>query len=98
MHKLNLLEVYYDVLRQCGVDTAESVLRETSVSSIRVIPGISDAVFRTAGRLKASYRISLADAVALAETLAGGGTLVTSDHHEFEPIQAGEDIAVLWIR
>jgi predicted nucleic acid-binding protein len=59
---------------------------------------LSDAVFAVAGRLKASYRISLADAVALAEASVSGGALLTSDHHEFDAIEQKENIRFLWIR
>jgi hypothetical protein len=36
--------------------------------------------------------------VALAEASVSGGSLVTSDHHEFDPVQKAEDISFVWIR
>ena len=57
-----------------------------------------EAIFEEAGRLKASYRISLADAIALAQTLISGGELLTADHHEFDVIEKHENIRFNWIR
>jgi hypothetical protein len=48
--------------------------------------------------LKAKYKISLADSIALAETIRKGGSLVTSDHHEFEPLEKPENIKITWYR
>ncbi|MEO6725401.1 MAG: hypothetical protein ABIU20_01565, partial [Blastocatellia bacterium] len=49
-----------------------------------------DLVFwQHTGRLKAIHRrVSLADCCALALTLRLGGELVTSDHHELDPLAA----------
>ena len=98
MNKLNLLEVYYNIYRRSGSKAANEVLDEVGRGPIRVISEMTDAVFKEAGRLKATYRVSLADSVALAEASVTGGSLVTSDHHEFDPIQAAEDISFAWIR
>ena len=98
MNKLNLLEVYYNIYRSSGAKAADGVLDEIGRSQIQVLSEMTDAVFKEAGRLKAAYRISLADAVALAEASVTGGSLVTSDHHEFDPIQATENISFFWVR
>ena len=55
-------------------------------------------IFTEAGRLKASYKISLADSVALAQTIVSGGALLTADHHEFDAIEKHENIRFEWIR
>ena len=98
MNKLNLLEVYYDIYRRSGSTVADEVLDEIGRSPIQIISEMTNAVFKEAGRLKATYRISLADAVALAEASVTNGSLVTSDHHEFDPVQAVENISFFWIR
>jgi predicted nucleic acid-binding protein len=52
-----------------------------------------------AGRLKTTYKISLADAIALAEASVSGGILVTADHHEMDKIEQAEpNIKFRWIR
>jgi predicted nucleic acid-binding protein len=98
MNKINLLEVYYDVYRSADKETADKVVSELAKRPVTVVPEISDAVFAEAGRLKATYKISLADSIALAEASVSGGSLVTADHHEFDSIEKREGVHFRWIR
>jgi len=98
MNKLNLLEVYYGSLREYGAEKTAELFKIIADSPIRIIPEISDAVFQEAGRLKAAYRISLADSIALAEASVNDATLVTCDHHEFDAVEKSEPIKFSWIR
>jgi predicted nucleic acid-binding protein len=98
MNKLNLLEVYYDAYRSYGKKVADETLDKIKKLPIAIVSEISDAVFAEAGRLKVSYKISLADSIALAETFVSGGILVTSDHHEFDVIDQSDNIEFYWIR
>jgi len=75
-------------------DFYEMVLK----SSIHIIDGISDAVFREARRIKINYRMSFADSIALGETCVREALILTSDHHEFDHIEQKEDIKFTWIR
>ena len=97
INKVNLLEVYYGFLRDRGRDYAEGILRNVTESVIKVTD-ISIDVLREAGRLKTSYRISLADSIALAEAAVSGGLLLTADHHEFDAVEQAEKISFQWIR
>ncbi|MDR3265138.1 MAG: PIN domain-containing protein, partial [Synergistaceae bacterium] len=65
MHKLNLLEVYYGDCRVHGKMAADNMLNHVKKLPITIISEISDEVFNEAGRLKATYKISLADSIAL---------------------------------
>ena len=98
MNKLNLLEVFYDIRRSKGMDVAENYYSVVLDSSIYLIDGIADDVFREAGRLKTQYRMSLADAVALGQASALGASILTSDHHEFDTVEQNEGIKFTWIR
>jgi predicted nucleic acid-binding protein len=98
MHKLNLLEVYYDACRAHGKAHADKALAGLLTLPFDVHAEITDDIFKEAGRLKSTYKISIADAIALAETSVRGGKLLTSDHHEFDVIEAAENISFLWIR
>ena len=98
MHEFNLLEVYYDMYRTINKEKADE-----EIKMIRHLPMIfnsilSDDIFKEAGRFKASYKISLADAVALAQASVTEATLLTCDHHEFDVIETIEPIQFLWIR
>ena len=98
MSKLNLLEVYYELFREYGKERADKFFEEIKQSPITINNEISDEVFVEAGRLKASYKISLADSIALAEASVSNGVLLTADHHEFNVIEEKESVAFLWIR
>jgi predicted nucleic acid-binding protein len=98
MHKMNLLEVYYDKYRLYGKDYADDIIERLRVLPIVVDTEITDDIFSEAGRLKATYKISIADAIALAEAFVRGGKLVTSDHSEFDAVESDEGIEFLWIR
>lgn len=98
MNKLNLLEVYYDTCRLYSRDTADNVLKDIKLLPLVIQSELTEEVFREAGRLKASYRISLADSVALGEALVSGGVLLTSDYHEFGALEKTETINIQWIR
>ena len=98
INKLNLLEVYYDLFRTYGKERADEIVNEIRRLPIQIFHEISDDVFAEAGRLKASHKISLADSIALAQTLVISGELLTADHHEFDTIEGNEPIVFHWIR
>jgi len=98
MNKLNLFEVYYDILRSEGFQQAENFYSMVQMSSVNVIDSMSDSVFREAERIKTQYKMSLADSIALGETSVLGATILTSDHHEFDIVEQNEKIKFAWIR
>jgi len=98
MHKANLLEVYYDLLRSLGKEKADSIMFEIKKRPIEINAEITDEIFVKAGQLKSSYKISFADSFALAQSIVSGGALLTSDHHEFDVIEGKENINFIWVR
>jgi len=98
MHKLNFYEVYYDTLRSQGKETAEIVFGTFKKLPVTIIESISDELMVEAARIKTGHSISAADSFALATARLHGATLVTSDHHEFNPVEDAGEIAFLWIR
>ena len=98
MNKLNLFEVYYGIRRAEGFHQAEVFYSMVSKLPIIIIDGISDDVFREAGRIKSLYKMSLADSIALGEAYVMNASLVTCDHHEFDIVDENENIAFTWIR
>lgn len=98
MHKMNVLEVYYNILRAEGEEKAKLFYTYVIELPITIIDTISDTMFMEAGRLKASYRMSIADSIAVAEAATRKAALLTSDHHEFDVIDNKEDIEFAWIR
>lgn len=98
MNKLNLLEIYYDIFRKNGKSIANKTLRLIQALPISFNDRLEDKIFKEAGRLKASYRISLADSIVLAEGKTRRATVISADHHEFDVIERMEKIKFLWIR
>jgi PIN domain nuclease of toxin-antitoxin system len=98
VNKYNLLEVYYGFYRQCGKDFAEEQINKILASPIKVIDVLSDDVFYFAGKLKSQYKISLADAVLLAQGFASSGVVITSEHHEFDAIFNDGTVNIFFIR
>ena len=77
MNKLNLLEIYYGVYREDGEKVAEETLSAIEGLPITIIENLTDRVFREAGRLKATYSLSLADSIAFAEAKIRDARLVS---------------------
>lgn len=98
MHEINLLEIYYGVYRDEGEQLADETYEKVLNLPIKIITGVKKIVFKSAGRFKAIYRVSLADSIALAEAKVRKNQLVTCDHHEFDPIQKQNELSFLWIR
>jgi predicted nucleic acid-binding protein len=98
MNQINLLEVYYDVCKAYGQDEANKTLKTIRKFPIEIVVGLTEDVFKEAGRIKSTYKIPLGDSIALAECIIGKGILVTSDHKDFEPIEKIEDIKITWFR
>jgi predicted nucleic acid-binding protein len=98
INKINHLEVYYDIYRRVGKEKADDELAMIKKLPVIIQSELCDEVFLEAGRLKAAYKISLADAIALAEALISNRELLTADHHEFDDIERCESIHFHWIR
>ncbi|MCC7020972.1 MAG: PIN domain-containing protein [Ardenticatenales bacterium] len=81
-----LLEAYYVSFQERGQDEADlryALMKRLPVTFDDVL---DEPRLLTAGRLKASHRLSLADAIIAAVTLANSGTLVHKDP-EYAAIQ-----------
>jgi predicted nucleic acid-binding protein len=98
MNKFNFLEVYYKIYRAYGKLEAEKLFKAMEQMPVKINDTLTDGIFKEAGRLKSKYKISLADSMAVAETIINNGSLVTADHHEIEPIETAEKISVTWFR
>ena len=86
--------MYRDESEQMAEETYNKVVS----LPIKFIAGLKKNVFKEAGRLKAIYKVSLADSIALAEAKVRKIPLVTCDHHEFDHIREKNELNFLWIR
>jgi len=98
MNKINFLEVYYKIYRAYGKTEADDLLKTMEQMPITIKDTLTNETFKEAGRLKSKYKLSLADSIAIAESIINNGSLVTADHHEIEPIEIAEKIKVTWFR
>jgi len=97
-HAINLCEVYYDFLRASGEATAQQAVADLLTAGVLPDETLSPALWQAAGRWKVRHRVSLADAFALALAAMLDAELVTSDHHELDPIAASNEARVRFIR
>jgi predicted nucleic acid-binding protein len=85
MHIVTALEVYYSIWREQGPEAAQDMLDIVDTTAIQITADMSLPHFREAGRLKATYRMSLADTFVCAAASRLFATVVTADG-EMQPI------------
>ncbi len=96
IHSLQLCEVFYIIWQEAGETEAYQAYGLVRQYPVHVEPRVEEPLLLTAGRLKATYNISLADAFAAAFALVQGATLVTGDP-ELKQVEEGEGLSVLWL-
>jgi len=95
----NLLGIAYDAVRTTGnSESANDIIHAISQLPIEIRWHMDTTVIEIAAHLKTSFRISLADSVALANAVSQNAPLATSDHHEFEALADAGAARILWIR
>ena len=88
-----------DLYRRGNIQDADSVEAIFAKYGLRLLESLPSNLWRIAGKLKAEWRrVSLADCFALALAISEEGTLVTSDHHEFDAIAGAEVCPIRFIR
>ncbi len=92
---VNVGEVYYRVMRARSEEEAEALLRDMRGWPLRIVPAGNRLVL-SAARLKGRYRLSYADAFAVATALRERAVLVTGDP-EIGALGGGV-VDVEWIR
>lgn len=89
VHLLNVCEVYYHIYRRAGQQRADMLEGVLEDHGFELEDSLVPALWREASKLKAEWRrVSLVDCFALALAIQEKATLVTSDHHELDPIAA----------
>ncbi|MBI4335008.1 MAG: PIN domain-containing protein [Chloroflexi bacterium] len=98
MHVCNLGEVYYDFFRNDGLEAAQTAWNNTVALPLEVRRDADDAFIQRVGVIKVTESVSFADAFALALAERLQVPLVTTDHHEFDPVEKKGRFRFLWLR
>jgi predicted nucleic acid-binding protein len=99
VHVLNICEVYYDCLRRGSTAQADELLDDLSSIGLITRDDIDASLWKTAEGFKANIRrVSLAHCFAIAMTKRLNAELMTSDHHEFDAIDAQGICPINFIR
>ncbi len=85
-HAVNILEVYYDILRSASLPAARKALRTLKAEGVIIRRDLAEAFLQDVGALKARGSIALADCFCLALARRLGGEVVTTDHKEMDPL------------
>lgn len=99
IHILNVCEVYYHIYRRADKERADKLKDVLGSYGFEFEESLVPALWQEASQLKAEWRrVSLVDCFALALTIREKATLVTSDHHELDPIAAASLCPIRFIR
>lgn len=97
-HIFNLTEIYYIYFRRGGKTLAESTIQDLLELDI-VFRDDNDEVFwKEAASFKGRHAMSLPDGFCLTLARRLGGTVVTTDHGEFDPLVPFGYCPILFIR
>lgn len=98
MHSINLGEVYYDSLRISGEEKAQELFDDIAKLPINVIWTLDIPFIHLVGKYKTSFKISYADSFVLALAEREGGIVISTDHHEFDPLEEAGILRFSWLR
>jgi PIN domain nuclease of toxin-antitoxin system len=88
IHVVNLCEVFYDLVRVMGLESAQSTIERVRRSGIMVREDMDTAFWQKAGLHKANIkRVSLADCFCMALADRLNAEIVTADRHELEAVR-----------
>ncbi|MGB0680902.1 MAG: PIN domain-containing protein [Polyangiales bacterium] len=97
-HAINIYELYYQLLRFAGQEQADRVVHELAELGIHIERNISNLLMHSAAHFKTTYKLSVADSIALAYAKLNQAHLVTSDHHEMDAVDAAGEVKFCWFR
>ena len=97
-HAINFCEVYYGTLRATDEPTARSAIATLLNDGIILRHDMSRQFWQRVGKLKARGRISIPDCFCIVLAQQVGGEVVTSDHHEFDPLVPLGIVPITFIR
>jgi PIN domain nuclease of toxin-antitoxin system len=98
-HRANLYEVHYEFARGSSEQVADNALEDIKKLDVIERDDFDVEFMKEVSRHKAALKhVSLADCFAIVLANRVGGTVLTSDFHEFEAVQASNTCKVHFIR
>ena len=97
-HVFNLTEVYYLFLRSGGAAAAEAAVQILLTTGIIPREDADTAFWKSAATFKGTHPLALPDAFCLALAVRLSGTVVTTDHAEFDALVPLRYCPILFIR
>jgi len=94
MSVINCGEIYYNILREQGVETAEKVIGQLKQYPIEIVDADQKLTYEAA-KLKGSYKIAYADCFAAALSYRLNAVVVTGDP-EFKKL--GDKYSIQWLK
>lgn len=98
IHALNSCEVFYDLIRRSSIEEASEVFSNFLDTGVLIVEDMDFELWMMASALKSEHKLSLADCFCIALAYRVEGTILTSDHHEFEPIEGIIEPPIIFIR
>jgi PIN domain nuclease of toxin-antitoxin system len=96
-HIFNLTEIYY-IFRRGGVVMAEDALQSVIDAGLVMRDDHDITFWKEAATFKGTHTIALPDTFCLALARRLNGTVVTTDHHEFDPLVPLNYCPILFVR
>lgn len=97
-HVFNLTEVYYVFFRRGGKAAAETALQTLLDAGIVACEDADTVFWKDAATFKGLHPLSLPDGFCLALARRLHGTVLTTDHAEFDPLVPYDYCPILFIR
>ena len=97
-HVFNLTEIYYLFFRLGGATAAEAAVQVLLTAGIIPREDADTAFWKDAAASKGKHPLALPDAFCLALAVRLSGTVVTTDHAEFDPLVPLGYCPILFIR
>lgn len=97
IHATNLGELYYIYFRIDGLEKAEEAWTRAN-EILGVIEKLDAQFVKRMARWKVNHSLPLGDAFAAATAEEHGCPLITTDHTDFDPVEAAGTLQIVWLR
>jgi len=94
---VNVYEVFYDCLKRDAAKAGE-LIEDIYSLPITIVESLTPSLMYVAGWFKVTYRVSLADSIALGLAQKLGARLASTDHHELDQIEREGKMRFYWLR